>query len=54
VGAGAGLQSTGMELGQRFNAAWELAAVMGQVEVFGWQTLNVRCSSDMNLHCTLD
>jgi hypothetical protein len=37
------LQATGVDLGERFKAAWELAAVMGQVQVYGWQSLIVRC-----------
>ena len=43
MGAGVGSQTTGVELGERFKAAWELAAVMGQVQVYGWQKLIVRC-----------
>ena len=44
-GADVGRQTTGVELGERFKAAWELAAVMGQVQVYGWQTLIVRCTA---------
>ncbi len=30
-------------LGKRLKAAWEWAAVVGQVEVYGWTRLDVRC-----------
>ena len=33
---------TGVKLGVRLKAAWEWAALMGQVEVYGWQTFDVR------------
>ena len=32
-------------LGGRLKAKWEWAAVLGQVEVYGWKTLDVRCRS---------
>ncbi len=35
-------RQTGIKLGVRLKAAWEWAAVMGQVEVYGWQTFDVR------------
>ncbi len=37
-------RQTGMALGERLKAAWKWAAVLGQVEVYGWQKLNVRCA----------
>ncbi len=33
---------SGVALGQRVKA-WEWAAVLGQVEVYGWDKLDVRC-----------
>jgi hypothetical protein len=33
----------GVALGERLKEAWEWAAVMGQVELYGWKTLNMRC-----------
>ncbi len=32
----------GAVLGQRLKEAWEWSAVLGQVEVYGWRTLDVR------------
>lgn len=31
-----------MALAERLKAAWEWAAVLGQVEVYGWQRLDMR------------
>ncbi len=39
------VRQTGVALGQRLKAAWEWAAVMGQLEIYGWQTLDIRCLS---------
>ena len=36
-------RQTGVALGERLKAAWEWAAVMGQLEIYGWQTLDIRC-----------
>jgi hypothetical protein len=30
------------ELGERLKTRWEWAAVLGQVEIFAWDTLNLR------------
>ena len=35
-------RQTGVQLGGRLKAAWEWAAVLGQVEVYGWQKLDIR------------
>jgi hypothetical protein len=34
---------TGVPLGERLKEAWEWAAVMGQVELYGWQKLDMWC-----------
>jgi hypothetical protein len=39
---GGGTRQTGTALGHRLKAAWEWAAVLGQVEVFGWAGLDLR------------
>ncbi len=36
-------RQTGVALGERLKVAWEWAAVLGQVEIYGWQTLDIRC-----------
>jgi hypothetical protein len=42
-------RQTGVKLGVRLKASWEWAAVMGQVEVYGWQTFDVRyCALSIN------
>ncbi len=33
----------GADLGERLKAEWEWAAVLGQVEVYGWTSLNILC-----------
>ena len=37
-----GTGQSGVGLGQRLKTAWEWAAVLGQVEVYGWQRLDLR------------
>ena len=37
-----GTRQSGVALGQRLKTAWEWAAVLGQVEVYGWQRLDLR------------
>ncbi len=32
----------GVALGERLKAVWEWAAVLGQVEVYGWETVELR------------
>jgi hypothetical protein len=45
IAAVCGGWQTDVGLGKRFKAAaWKWAAVLGQVEVYGWQKLNMRCS----------
>ncbi len=46
-------RQTGEALGQRLKTAWEWAAVIGQVEVYGWQKLDVRCCHKLAIHCIL-
>ncbi len=36
-------RQAGKPLGERVKAAWEWAAVLGQVEVYGWTRLDIRC-----------
>jgi hypothetical protein len=40
-----GGRQTGAPLGERLKSAWEWAAVLGQVEVYGrsWRKLDIRC-----------
>ena len=32
----------GVALGERFKAAWEWVAVLGQVELYGWDKVDLR------------
>ena len=45
MGGGATRQA-GVALGERVKAGWEYAAVLGQVEVYGWSRLDARCDAD--------
>jgi hypothetical protein len=38
-----GALQAGANLGERLKAGWEWAVVLGQVEVYGWTTLDMRC-----------
>ncbi len=38
-----GANDAAADLGEQLKVAWEWMAVLGQVEVYGWKELDVRC-----------